>query len=146
MAKGPCQETDVKFCHHPPILAWLLNIDRTFSGTRIFTRDQFATMLSLSRQTPKRGTTCQRCLIIRYFVLVAFGIAIFTLIADSDRHYLGSATPMHAALAIMAVGVIGFVVKVAIWKLENRQGINSDPEQASPQEASRTGTGQTSTH
>lgn len=146
MFKDACQETDVKFCYNPFILAWLLNIGRPSSGTRIFTRDQFATMLSLSRQTPKRGTTCQRCQIIRYFVLVAFGIAIFTLIADSDRHYLGSATPMHAALAIMAVGVIGFVVKVAIWKLENRQGINSDPEQASPQEASRTGTGQTSTH
>ena len=103
-------------------------------------------MLSLSRHIPKRGTTCQRCLIIRYFILVAFGIALFTLIADGERHYLGSATPMHAAMAIMVVGVIGFVVKLVFWKLESSADASSGPEQAAPQAASPSETDQTSSH
>ena len=103
-------------------------------------------MLSLSRHTPKRGTTCQRCLIIRYFILVMFGLALLAVIADDGMHYLGSATPMHAALVIMAVGMAGFLAKVVMWKLQTRAAVSSDPAPASPQEASREENAQTPSH
>jgi hypothetical protein len=92
-------------------------------------------MLTLSRQTPKRGATCQRCMVIRYFVLIILGIAIFTLIVDDGLHYLGSFTPMHAASTIMAVGIIGFLVKLVMWKMSARATVSDDPAQSEPQEA-----------
>ena len=92
-------------------------------------------MLTLSRQTPQRGGTCQRCLVIRYFVLIILGIAIFTLITDDGMRYIGSFTPMHAAMAIMAVGMAGFVVKLVLWRISVRQTVSDDPGQGEPQEA-----------
>ena len=103
-------------------------------------------MLSLSRHTPKRGTTCQRCLIIRYFILVTFAIAIFTVIIDDNMSYLGAATPMHAALAIIGVGLVGFVVKLVVWRMEEGAKLSSGHEQDAPQAACREETGQTSSH
>ena len=103
-------------------------------------------MLTLSRQTPKRGTTCQRCLIIRYFILMAFALAMVLIAADGGLAYLGSATPMHAAMAVITVGMIGFVIKVVLWKLEDRAPLTSGRGQAAPPEASPQGTDQTSSH
>ena len=103
-------------------------------------------MLTLSRQTPKRGTTCQRCMIIRYFILVGFAVAMLLIAADGGVAYLGSVTPMHAAIAVIIVGMTGFVIKVALWRLEERAALSSGPEQAEPPEACRTETDQTSSH
>jgi len=103
-------------------------------------------MLTLSRQTPKRGTTCQRCLIIRYFILVAFAVAMVLIIADDGLEYLASATPMHAAIAVITVGMIGFAIKLVLWRLEERAALSSGPEQAAPPEACPAGSDQTSSH
>jgi len=103
-------------------------------------------MLTLSRHTPKRGTTCQRCLIIRYFILMAFGVAIFTIIVDDGLQYLGSVTPMHAGIAVITVGMIGFVIKFILWRLAERAALSSDPAPVSQREASPPETDQTSSH
>ena len=84
-------------------------------------------MLTLSRQTPKRGTTCQRCLVIRYFVIGAVGMAIFALIAGDRLQLVGGFTPLHAGIAIVSVGMVGFVLRLVMWKLENRQAVSADP-------------------
>ena len=101
-------------------------------------------MLTLSRQTPKRGTTCQRCMIIRYFILMGFALALLLIAIDKDRAYLGAITPMHAAIVIIAVGIVGFVTKMALWKLKERVSISSGYEQAERQEACSAETDQTS--
>ena len=103
-------------------------------------------MLTLSRHIPKRGTTCQRCVIIRYFILVAFAVAMFTIVADGGSRYLGSATPMHAALAVITVGMIGFVVKLVLWRMDVRAAVSSGPAQAAPPEACPPESDQTSSH
>ena len=103
-------------------------------------------MLSLSRHTPKRGTTCQRCVIIRYFILMAFAVAMFTIIADDGLVYLGSATPMHAAIAVITIGMIGFVIKLVLWRLEIRAAVSSGRAQAEQPEVSPQETDQTSSH
>ena len=86
-------------------------------------------MLTLSRQRPKRGTTCHRCQVIRFFVVAAIGLAIFAMIADDKLHYLQAVTPMRAAVAIWPIGITGLLVKIVFWRLD-RHRINSDPEQA----------------
>ena len=67
-------------------------------------------MLTLSKQTPKRGSTCQTCMVVRIFVIAAILVAAFTIIANDRLHILASVTPMHAALAIIAIGLMGSLV------------------------------------
>ena len=92
-------------------------------------------MLTLSKQTPKRGSTCQTCMVVRMFVIAAILVAAFTIVADDKLHILASVTPMHAALAIIAVGMAGFVVKLMVWRREQADEVSSGHEQAAPQEA-----------
>ena len=92
-------------------------------------------MLTLSKQTPKRGSTCQTCMVVRMFVIAAILVAAFTIVADDKLHILASVTPMHAALAIIAVGMAGFVVKLMVWRREQADEVRSGHEQAAPQEA-----------
>ena len=103
-------------------------------------------MLTLSKQTPKRGSTCQTCMVVRMFVIAAILVAAFTIVADDKLHILASVTPMHAALAIIAVGMAGFVVKLMVWRREQADEVSSGHEQAAPQEACSEENDQTSSH
>ena len=101
-------------------------------------------MLTLSRQTPKRGSTCQTCTVVRMFVIAAILVAAFTIVADDKMHILSSVTPMHAALAIIAIGITGFLVKLLLWRLKLAANVSSGHEQDEPQEACLGETDQTS--
>ena len=103
-------------------------------------------MLTLSKQTPKRGSTCQTCMVVRMFVISAILVAAFTIVADDKMHILSSVTPMHAALAIIAIGIIGFLVKLLLWRLEQAANVSSGHEPIEPQEAFSGETDQTSSH
>ena len=101
-------------------------------------------MLTLSRQTPKRGSTCQTCTVVRMFVIAAILVAAFTIVADDKMHILSSVTPMHAALAIIAIGITGFLVKLLLWRLKLAANVSSGHEPDEPQEAYLGETDQTS--
>ena len=101
-------------------------------------------MLTLSKQTPKRGSTCQTCMVVRMFVIAAILVAAFIIVADDRMHILASVTPMHAALAVIAIGLTGFVVKLLAWRREQVEYVSSGREQAAQQEACSAETGQTS--
>ena len=101
-------------------------------------------MLSLSKQTPKRGSTCQTCIVVRLFVIAAIVVSAFITIADEKMYILGSVTPMHAALAIIAIGITGFVVKLLIRRREQAENLSPGHEQAAPQEACSAESDQTS--
>ena len=103
-------------------------------------------MLSLSRHTPKRGTTCQRCRIIRMFMIVALFIAIFAFMAHDKMHLLGFVTPMRAGLAILVFGIAGFVVKIFVWRREVARVVTSGLAPAAPQEAGSEENGHMSSH
>ena len=101
-------------------------------------------MLTLSKQTPKRGSTCQTCMVVRMFVIAAILVAAFIIVADDRMHILASVTPMHAALAVIAIGLTGFVVKLLAWRREQAETGSSGREQAAQQEACSAETDQTS--
>ena len=101
-------------------------------------------MLTLSKQTPKRGSTCQTCMVVRTFVIAAILVAAFTIVADDKMHILSSVTPMHAGLAIIAIGITGFLVKLLLWRLEQEANVSSGREPDEPQEAYLGETDQTS--
>ena len=101
-------------------------------------------MLTLSKQTPKRGSTCQTCMVVRMFVIAAILVAAFIIVADDRMHILASVTPMHAALAVIAIGMASFVVKLLAWRREQAETVSSGREQAAQQEACSVETDQTS--
>ena len=101
-------------------------------------------MLTLSKQTPKRGSTCQTCMVVRTFVIMAILVAAFTIVADDRMHILASVTPMHAALAIISIGLAGFVVKLVMLRREQANNVSSGHEQGAQQEAYQAETDQTS--
>ena len=101
-------------------------------------------MLTLSKHTPKRGSTCQTCIVVRMFVIAAIFVAAFTIVADDKMHILASITPMHAALVVIAIGMAGFVVKLLVWRRDQAKNVSSGHEQAAQQEAYSAETGQTS--
>ena len=83
-------------------------------------------------------------MVVRTFVIMATLVAAFIIIADDRMHILASVTPMHAALAIIAIGIAGFVVKLLFWWQNQAQNVSSGHEQAAPQEACSEETDQTS--
>ena len=101
-------------------------------------------MLTLSKQTPKRGSTCQTCMVVRMFVIAAILVAAFTIATDDKLHILASVTPMHAALAIIAIGITSFAVKLLLWRLKQAANVSSGHEPSEPQEACLGETDQTS--
>ena len=101
-------------------------------------------MLTLFKQTPKRGSTCQTCMVVRMFVIAAILVAAFIIVADDRMHILASVTPMHTALAVIAIGLTGFVVKLLAWRREQAETVSSGREQAAQQEACSAETDQTS--
>ena len=103
-------------------------------------------MLTLSKQTPTRGTTCQTCMIVRMFVIAAILMAAFIIVADGRMHILAWVTPMHAALAVIAIGLTGFMVKLVAWRRKQAKSVSSCREQAVQQEACSAETDQTSSH
>ena len=68
-------------------------------------------------------------------LLAAILVAAFITVADDKMHILASVTPMHAALAIIAIGMAGFVLKLLFWWQKQAQKVSSGHEQAAPQEA-----------
>ena len=74
-------------------------------------------------------------MVVRMFVIAAILVAAFTIVVDDKMHILSSVTPMHAALAIIAIGITGFAVKLQLWRLEQAANVSSGHEPSEPQEA-----------
>jgi len=86
-------------------------------------------MITLSRTRPSRYTGCQRCRVIRLFMLTVFMLVILGLLASDKMEYLQFISAERAALAIWVVGGVGFIIKLIFWRLEKRRSA-SDPGQA----------------
>lgn len=86
-------------------------------------------MITLSRTRPSRYTGCQRCRVIRLFMLTVFMLVVLGLLASDKMEYLQFISAERAALAIWVVGGVGFVIKLVLWRMEKRRAAN-DPGQA----------------
>ena len=83
-------------------------------------------MITLSRNRPARGSTCQRCRIIRSFIAFVIMLGIFSLVAGESARFLQLVTPERAASAIWIAGGILSLVKVAAWLRSRHGGISAD--------------------
>ena len=69
------------------------------------------------RQSPK----CQNCRIIRFFLLSVLLITLLAFIKIDKLHYLKIVTPQNAAIVIISLGLIMFLIKLAKYFLEKNQ-------------------------
>ena len=112
-------------------------------------------MLTLYKTRPQRGSVCPRCQVIRLFLVVAVGLAIFAIVTDDALQRLDSVTPMWPAVGICLLGFVSFVIKVIAWKAGvaseqmpqsfTRAGpVSTDHAQGEPQAAGSEKTGRMS--
>ncbi len=83
-------------------------------------------MITLWRNRPARGSTCQRCRIIRSFIAFTIMLGIFSLVVDESARFLQMVTPERAAGAIWIAGGILFVFKLVAWFRERCGGVSAD--------------------
>ena len=88
-----------------------------------------AILITVSRTRPSRHTGCQRCRIIRLFIMVVAMRVLIGLIAGDKFQFLNFLTAEYIAAAIWIVGGLGFLVKLLFWWIQKRRAVN-DPEQA----------------
>ena len=87
-------------------------------------------VITLSRNRPARGSTCQRCRIIRSFIAFAIMLGIFSLVVDDSARFLQQVTPERAASAIWIAGGILFLVKLGAWLRERRASVSVSVDHA----------------
>ena len=56
--------------------------------------------------------TCQNCRVIRIFLLSVLFILLLGVIKSDKLHYLQIITPMNAALTIITLGCLMFIIKL----------------------------------
>jgi uncharacterized protein involved in response to NO len=83
-------------------------------------------VITLSRNRPARGSTCQRCRIIRSFIAFAIMLGIFALVVDDSARFLQAVTPERAASAIWMAGGVLFLVKLGAWLRGRRTSVSAD--------------------
>ena len=76
--------------------------------------------ISTASKEIKNHYKCRNCYIIRLFLLAVVFIILFALIQNNNLHYLNFVTPTNAAILIMILGIVMFLVKLAKYFLENK--------------------------
>ena len=71
---------------------------------------------------------CRTCMVIRIFVIAMLVLVIVGLLAREQMSYLSFISTWNVAIAIMIFGILSFIIKFILWKLEEKKQIN-DPLQ-----------------
>ena len=71
---------------------------------------------------------CRTCMVIRIFVLAMLVLVIVGLLAREQMSYLSFISTWNVAIAIMIFGILSFIIKFILWKLEEKKQTN-DPLQ-----------------
>ena len=70
----------------------------------------------LQTRTDVKALPCERCRIIRSFIMFVFMLVLLALVAGDKLAYLNFLDAEFFAALIMVVGVIGFIVKLVYWR------------------------------
>ena len=70
----------------------------------------------LQTRTDVKAMPCERCRIIRSFILFVIMLVLLALVAGDKLAYLNFLNAEFFATLIMVVGGFGFIVKLLHWK------------------------------
>ncbi len=90
----------------------------------IFTKN-IMSQKSVSNNSKK---VCRTCMVIRIFIIAMLVLVIVGLLAREQMSYLSFISTWNVAIAIMIFGILSFIIKFILWKLEEKKQIN-DPLQ-----------------
>ena len=84
----------------------------------------------MSQQSESNNSkkVCRTCMVIRIFVLAMLILVIVGLLAREKMSYLSFISTWNVAIAIMIFGILSFIIKFILWKLEEKKQTN-DPLQ-----------------
>ena len=71
---------------------------------------------------------CRTCMVIRIFIIAMLVLVIVGLLAREQMSYLSFISTWNVAIAIMIFGILSFIIKFILWKLEEKKQTN-DPLQ-----------------
>ena len=72
--------------------------------------------LMLQTRTDVKAVPCERCRIIRSFIIFVIMLVLLALVAGDKLSYLKFLNAEIFATVIIIVGGIGFIVKLIYWK------------------------------
>ena len=80
----------------------------------------------LQTRTDVKAAPCERCRIIRSFILFVIMIVLLGLVAGDKLTYLKVLSADFFAALIIVGGSVGFVIKLVQWKFLNRSSAKPD--------------------
>tara|TARA_Y100000022_G_C13028885_1_gene274609 strand:+ start:220 stop:465 length:246 start_codon:yes stop_codon:yes gene_type:complete len=80
----------------------------------------------LQTRTDVKALPCERCRIIRSFIMFVIMLVLLALVAGDKLAYFDFLDAKFFATMIMVVGSVGFIVKLVYWKLFNQAGTKTD--------------------
>ena len=80
----------------------------------------------LQTRTDVKALPCERCRIIRSFIMFVFMLVLLAVVAGDKLAYLNFLDADFFATLIMVVGGVGFIVKLFYWKFSNQIDTKTD--------------------
>ena len=80
----------------------------------------------LQTRTDVKAVPCERCRIIRSFIMFVVMLVLLALVAGDKLAYLNFLDAKFFAALIMVVGVVGFIFKLLYWKLFSQTDAKTD--------------------
>ena len=80
----------------------------------------------LQTRTDVKAVPCERCRIIRSFIMFVIMLVLLALVAGDKLAYLNFLNAEFFAAMIMFVGGIGFIIKLVYWKFFSRSDTETD--------------------
>ena len=80
----------------------------------------------LQTRTDVKAVPCERCRIIRSFIMFVIMLVLLALVAGDKLTYFQFLDAELFAALIMIVGIIGFIGKLVHWKLFSQTGTKTD--------------------
>ena len=80
----------------------------------------------LQTRTDVKAVPCERCRIIRSFIMFVIMLVLLALVGGDKLAYLDFLTVEFFASLIMLVGCVGFIVKLVYWIFFSRTDTKTD--------------------
>ena len=90
--------------------------------------DIYKDIMSQKSVSNNSKKVCRTCMLIRIFIIAMLVLVIVGLLAREQMSYLSFISTWNVAIAIMIFGILSFIIKFILWKLEEKKQIN-DPLQ-----------------
>ena len=80
----------------------------------------------LQTRTDVKALPCERCRIIRSFIMFVFMLVLLAVVAGDKLAYLNFLDAEFFAALIIVVGGVGFIVKLVYWRFYKQANRKTD--------------------